>query len=176
MFGIPVSMSAAISGYRLTVERITRIANNLETFGSLPKFDQNSLLKVNVKILATYCKALLLSRRMLICSSQCVEPYSLTPGRRASTKCWFPWASVSSYSNLSWWIKLTIAKQSDIDSSDDPSVLYWQRFPSILFSKSNLLRFQHFQCTIILSDDMDTIKTMFTPLMKEDRMKHIDYK
>ena len=23
---------------------------------------------------------------------------------------------------------------------------------------------------------MDTIKTMFTPLMKEDRMKHIDYK
>lgn len=25
-------------------------------------------------------------------------------------------------------------------------------------------------------DDMDTIKTMFTPLMKEDRMKHIDYK
>ena len=46
MFGIPVSMSAAISGYRLTVERITRIANNLETFGTLPKFDQNSLLKV----------------------------------------------------------------------------------------------------------------------------------
>ena len=39
-------MSAAISGYRLTVERITRIANNLETFGTLPKFDQNSLLKV----------------------------------------------------------------------------------------------------------------------------------
>ena len=51
MFGIPVSMSAAISGYRLTVERITRIANNLETFGTLPKFDQNSLLKVNVYIL-----------------------------------------------------------------------------------------------------------------------------
>ena len=46
MFGIPVSMSAAISGYRLTVERITRIANHLDSFGTLPKMDQNSLLKV----------------------------------------------------------------------------------------------------------------------------------
>merc|ERR1712200_117258 len=36
MFGIPVSMSAAISGYRLTVERITRIANHLDSFGTLP--------------------------------------------------------------------------------------------------------------------------------------------
>ena len=33
-----------------------------------------------------------------------------------------------------------VAKQSGIDPSDDPSVLHWQRFPSILFSKSNLLR------------------------------------
>lgn len=46
MFGIPVSMSAAISGYRLTVERITRIANHNDCFGTLPKLDQNSLLKV----------------------------------------------------------------------------------------------------------------------------------
>ena len=49
MFGIPVSMSAAISGYRLTVERITRIANHLDSFGTLPKMDQNSLLKVTLE-------------------------------------------------------------------------------------------------------------------------------
>ena len=47
MFGIPVSTSAAISGYRLSVERITRIAHNLESFTSLPKCDQNALLKVS---------------------------------------------------------------------------------------------------------------------------------
>ena len=84
MFGIPVSMSAAISGYRLTVERITRIANNLETFGTLPKFDQNSLLKVLclhiTKALLSY--PLVGFRRMPICWSRCVEPYSLTRGRR----------------------------------------------------------------------------------------------
>ena len=66
MFGIPVSMSAAISGYRLTVERITRIANNLETFGTLPKFDQNSLLKVNVYILLRHCQA-----NLLLVSGEC---------------------------------------------------------------------------------------------------------
>ena len=47
MFGIPVSTSAAISGYRLSVERITRIAHNLDSFTSLPKCDQNALLKVS---------------------------------------------------------------------------------------------------------------------------------
>ena len=51
MFGIPVSMSAAISGYRLTVERITRIANNLDCFGDLSKFEQNSLLKVPSRLI-----------------------------------------------------------------------------------------------------------------------------
>ena len=66
MFGIPVSMSAAISGYRLTVESITRIANNLETFGTLPKFDQNSLLKVNVYILLRHCQA-----NLLLVSGEC---------------------------------------------------------------------------------------------------------
>merc|ERR1712090_52009 len=44
MFGIPVSTSAAINGYRLSVERITRIAHNLECFTDLPKIDQNNLL------------------------------------------------------------------------------------------------------------------------------------
>jgi hypothetical protein len=46
MFGIPVSMNAAISGYRLTVERINRVANNNECFGSLPKTHQDAILKV----------------------------------------------------------------------------------------------------------------------------------
>jgi len=53
MFGIPVSLSAAISGYRLTVERVTRIANSLECYGNLPKADQNSLLKENADLLVS---------------------------------------------------------------------------------------------------------------------------
>jgi len=101
MFGIPVSMSAAISGYRLTVERITRIANNLETFGSLPKFDQNSLLKENADLLVSMRGAIFFDSRK-------------------------------------------------------------KGVNQVLISMG--------------IDDMDTIKTMFTPLMKEDRMKHIDYK
>ena len=51
MFGIPVSTSAAISGYRLTVERITRIAHNLECFTDLPKNDQATLLMENADLL-----------------------------------------------------------------------------------------------------------------------------
>jgi len=101
MFGIPVSMSAAISGYRLTVERITRIANNLETFGTLPKFDQNSLLKENADLLVSMRGAIFFDSRK-------------------------------------------------------------KGVNQVLISMG--------------IDDMDTIKTMFTPLMKEDRMKHIDYK
>merc|ERR1719350_84241 len=53
MFGIPVSTSAAISGYRLSVERITRIAHNLESFTDLPKQDQNALLKENADLLVS---------------------------------------------------------------------------------------------------------------------------
>ena len=51
MFGIPVSTSAAISGYRLTVERITRIAHNLDCFTDLPKNDQATLLMENADLL-----------------------------------------------------------------------------------------------------------------------------
>merc|ERR1711963_886535 len=53
MFGIPVSTSAAISGYRLSVERITRIAHNLDSFTDLPKQDQNALLKENADLLVS---------------------------------------------------------------------------------------------------------------------------
>merc|ERR1740128_895554 len=101
MFGIPMSTSAAISGYRLTVERITRIANNLETFGTLPKFDQNSLLKENADLLVSMRGAIFFDSRK-------------------------------------------------------------KGVNQVLISMG--------------IDDMDTIKNMFTPLMKEDRMKHIDYK
>ena len=51
MFGIPVSTSAAINGYRLLVERITQIAHNLDCFTDLPKNDQNNLLKENADLL-----------------------------------------------------------------------------------------------------------------------------
>jgi len=101
MFGIPVSLSAAISGYRLTVERITRIANNLECFGGLPKMDQDSLLKENADLLVSMRGAIFFDSRK-------------------------------------------------------------KGVNQVLISMG--------------IDDMDTIKSMFTPLMKEDRMKHIDYK
>lgn len=101
MFGIPVSMSAAISGYRLTVERINRVANNNECFGRLPKTHQDAILKENADLLVSMRGAIFFDSRK-------------------------------------------------------------KGVSQVLISMG--------------IDDMDTIKTMFTPLMKEDRMKHIDYK
>jgi len=100
MFGIPVSTSAAITGYRLTVERITRIAHNLECFTDLPKCDQNALLKENADQLVSLRGAIFFD-----------------------------------------------AKKKGVDQ--------------VLISMG--------------VDDMETIKTMFTPLLKENSMKHIDY-
>ena len=53
MFGVPVSTSAAIQGYRLQVERITRIANDLSLFTELDKVDQVALLKENADLLVS---------------------------------------------------------------------------------------------------------------------------
>ena len=47
MFGIPISATAAMSGYNITIERITKIANGLEIFTNLPFEDRTSLLKEN---------------------------------------------------------------------------------------------------------------------------------
>jgi len=101
MFGIPVSTSAAINGYRLSVERITRIAHNLDCFTDLPKSDQNNLLKENADLLVNLRGAIFFDR-----------------------------------------------KKKGVDQ--------------VLISMG--------------IDDLQTIKTMFTPLLKENSMKHIDYK
>lgn len=101
MFGIPVSTSAAINGYRLSVERITRIAHNLDCFTDLPKNDQNNLLKENADLLVNLRGAIFFDR-----------------------------------------------KKKGVDQ--------------VLISMG--------------IDDLQTIKTMFTPLLKENDMKHIDYK
>merc|ERR1719270_1932811 len=101
MFGIPVSTSAAISGYRLSVERITRIAHNLDSFTDLPKQDQNALLQENADLLVSLRGAIFFD-----------------------------------------------SKKKGVDQ--------------VLISMG--------------IDDMKTIKTMFTPLLKENSMKHIDYK
>jgi len=101
MFGIPISTSAAISGYRLTVERITRIANNLDCFADLPMMDQSSLLKENADLLVSLRGAIFFD-----------------------------------------------SKKKGVNQ--------------VLISMG--------------IDDLETIKTMFSPLMKESRMKHIDYK
>lgn len=53
MFGIPVSTSAAISGYRLSVERMTRVANSMPSFQTLTKADQTALLKENADLLVS---------------------------------------------------------------------------------------------------------------------------
>lgn len=101
MFGIPVSTSAAISGYRLSVERITKIAHNLPAFMDLQKVDQTSLLKENADLLVSLRGAIFFD-----------------------------------------------SKKKGVDQ--------------VLIS--------------VGIDDMETIKTMFTPLLKENSMKHIDYK
>lgn len=101
MFGIPVSTSAAINGYRLSVERITRIAHNLEFFTDLSKTDQNNLLKENADLLVNLRGAIFFD-----------------------------------------------SKKKGVDQ--------------VLISMG--------------IDDLQTIKTMFTPLLKENSMKHIDYK
>lgn len=101
MFGIPVSTSAAINGYRLTVERITRIAHNLECFTDLNKTDQSHLLMENADLLVNLRGAIFFDSRK-------------------------------------------------------------KGVNQILISMG--------------IDDMDTIKSMFTPLLKENSMKHIDYK
>lgn len=101
MFGIPVSTSAAINGYRLSVERITRIAHNLDCFTDLPKNDQNNLLKENADLLVNLRGAIFFDK-----------------------------------------------KKKGVDQ--------------VLISMG--------------VEDLQTIKTMFTPLLKENSMKHIDYK
>jgi len=101
MFGIPISTSAAISGYRLTVERITRIANNLDCFVDLPMMDQTNLLKENADLLVSLRGAIFFD-----------------------------------------------SKKKGVNQ--------------VLISMG--------------IDDLETIKTMFSPLMKEQSMKHIDYK
>lgn len=63
MFGIPVSTSAAISGYRLTVERMTRIAHNLSYFTDLPKVDQEFLMKENADLLVSLRGAIFFDSR-----------------------------------------------------------------------------------------------------------------
>ena len=63
MFGVAVSTSAAITGYRLQVERITRIANTLKCFTSLHKVDQVALLKENVDLLVSLRGAIFFNKK-----------------------------------------------------------------------------------------------------------------
>ena len=58
MFGVAMSMSAAIQGYRLQVERITRIDNSLQCFTNLQKVDQVALLKENADLFVNLYGAL----------------------------------------------------------------------------------------------------------------------
>ena len=53
MFGVAMSTSAAIQGYQLQVERITRIANSLKYFSNLRKADLVILLKENADLLVS---------------------------------------------------------------------------------------------------------------------------
>jgi len=101
MFGLPLSTTAAINGYRLTVERITRIAHNLEVFTDLSKNDQSTLLMENADLLVSLRGAIFFDSRN-------------------------------------------------------------KGVSQILISMG--------------IEDMDTIKSIYTPLMKENSMKHIEYK
>eukprot|EP00092_Neocalanus_flemingeri_P101421 GFUD01129676.1.p1 GENE.GFUD01129676.1~~GFUD01129676.1.p1 ORF type:complete len:647 (+),score=133.36 GFUD01129676.1:108-2048(+) len=63
MFGVSVSTSAAIQGYRLQVERITRIANSLKCFTDLQKVDQVALLKENADLLVSLHGAIFFDKK-----------------------------------------------------------------------------------------------------------------
>jgi len=63
MFGVPVSTSAAIQGYRLQVERITRISNSLKCFTNLQKVDQIALLKENADLLVSFRGAIFFDKK-----------------------------------------------------------------------------------------------------------------
>ena len=63
MFGVAVSTSAAIQGYRLQVERITRIASSLNCFTNLHNLDQITLLKENADLLVSLQGAMFFDKR-----------------------------------------------------------------------------------------------------------------
>lgn len=63
MFGVQVSSSAALQGYKLQVERITRIANSLNHFTNLVKVDQNALLKENADLIVSLRGAIFFDKK-----------------------------------------------------------------------------------------------------------------
>jgi len=63
MFGVQVSSSAALQGYKLQVERITRIANSLPAFTNLVKADQNALLKENADLIVSLRGAIFFDKK-----------------------------------------------------------------------------------------------------------------
>jgi len=63
MFGVQVSSSAALQGYKLQVERITRIANSLPAFNNLVKADQNALLKENADLIVSLRGAIFFDKK-----------------------------------------------------------------------------------------------------------------
>jgi len=58
-----VSSSAALQGYKLQVERITRIANSLPAFTNLVKADQNALLKENADLIVSLRGAIFFDKK-----------------------------------------------------------------------------------------------------------------
>jgi len=63
MFGVQMSTSAALQCYKLQVEKVTRIANNLKSFTSIVKADQNSLLKENADLIVSLWGAMFFDQR-----------------------------------------------------------------------------------------------------------------
>jgi len=101
LFSIPISTNAALNGYRLCIERVTRIANCVEPFRALTKSDQTALLRENSDLLVSLRGAMFFD-----------------------------------------------SQKKGVDQ--------------VLISMG--------------VDDLETIRTMFSQLLKEDNMKHIDYK
>ena len=58
-----MSSSAALQGYKLQVERITRIANSLNHFTNLVKVDQNALLKENADLIVSLRGAIFFDKK-----------------------------------------------------------------------------------------------------------------
>jgi hypothetical protein len=63
LFGIAISTRAALTGYRLSVDRMTRIAKSLDAFNRLTMLDQEALLKENADLLVSLRGAIFFESR-----------------------------------------------------------------------------------------------------------------
>eukprot|EP00092_Neocalanus_flemingeri_P008900 GFUD01009575.1.p1 GENE.GFUD01009575.1~~GFUD01009575.1.p1 ORF type:complete len:698 (-),score=129.39 GFUD01009575.1:544-2637(-) len=169
MFGVSVSTSAAIQGYRLQVERITRIANSLKCFTDLQKVDQVALLKENADLLVSLHGAIFFDKKKKgmdqLMSSMGIglHIFEFRKGKKAGCLRGDHTLEVRGVreeeknKKKSHEFNMTTYRASQLRAS---FLGHW----SYVVTKLHNL------------DDMGIIKQMFKPLIQTHAMNHIDYK